>query len=183
MAQQRKNSRGRSNRGASRQQPAHADGNGLRAYLAGLGSGLFLAFILYLVTLPPDAPDGTVEQPQPAATRPAPTPEYEFYTVLPNQEITVEVDPADMPKPRSESPARQYLLQAGSFRQAEDADRRRAELLLLGLDPRVEETHGDTGRWYRVVLGPFESRSAMARARGLTAQQDIDTLLVQRGPD
>jgi hypothetical protein len=33
-----------------------------------------------------------------------------------------------------------------------------------------------------VVIGPFESRSAMARARSLTAQQDIDTLLVQRSP-
>jgi cell division protein FtsN len=72
-------------------------------------------------------------------------------------------------------------LQAGSFRQREDADRRRAELLLLGLEPRVEEATGDNGRWYRVYLGPYDSRAKMARARSLTAGQDIDTLLLKRG--
>jgi cell division protein FtsN len=183
MAQQRRSNRGKNGRGASRQDQAPPGGRGFRAYVAGLASGLFLAFIVYLVTLPPETGGDRADQPKPAASPAAPAPEYEFYTVLPNQEITVDVDPADMPKPRSESSAKQYLLQAGSFRESEDADRRRAELLLLGLTPRVEETHGDTGRWYRVVLGPFESRSAMARARGLTAQQDIDTLLVQRSPD
>ena len=68
-----------------------------------------------------------------------------------------------------------YLLQAGSFRQRDDADRRRAELLLLGLEPKVEEASSDNGRWFRVYLGPFESHAAMARARSLTANQDIDT--------
>ena len=73
-----------------------------------------------------------------------------------------------------------FLLQAGSFRQREDADRRRAELLLLGLEPRVEETTSDNGRWFRVYLGPFNSHAAMSKARGLTAAQDIDTLLLRR---
>ena len=71
-------------------------------------------------------------------------------------------------------------LQAGSFRQREDADRRRAELLLLGLEPRVEESKGDNGRWFRVYLGPFESRSKMSKARSLTAAQNIDTLVLKR---
>ena len=144
-------------------------------------SGLFLAFLVYLVSLPPEpASDGESETASAPTARPVPTPEYEFYELLPRQEITVEVDPAELPQPQSREKGPQFLLQAGSFRQAEDADRRRAELLLLGLDPSVEETHGETGRWYRVIIGPFESRSAMARARSLTAQQDIDTLLMQR---
>ncbi|MCH1459660.1 MAG: hypothetical protein L7U64_05660 [Luminiphilus sp.] len=29
-------------------------------------------------------------------------------------------------------------------------------------------------------MGPFESRSAMAKARSLTAQSDVDTLLLKR---
>lgn len=170
----------RTSRGASRQRAADAGSGGfLRPYLAGVGTGLFASFLVYLATLPADTPE---EADEPVATlqTPAPAPKYEFYELLPEQEITVDVDPAELPKPRSESDAPQYLLQAGSFRQATDADRRRAELLLLGLEPRVEETTGSTGRWYRVVIGPFESRSAMARARSLTAQQDIDTLLMQR---
>ena len=73
-----------------------------------------------------------------------------------------------------------YLLQAGSFRQLADADRRRAELLLLGLEPNIEETSGDNGRWYRVYVGPFDSRAKVSRARSLTAGQNIDTLLLKR---
>ena len=60
------------------------------------------------------------------------------------------------------------------------ADRRRGELALLGLEATVEPGDGDNGRWYRVYLGPFESRSEMARARSLTAQADMDTLLLKR---
>ncbi|WP_439106259.1 SPOR domain-containing protein [Congregibacter sp.] len=168
----------KSTRGASRQhEPSHS-GAGLKWYAAGVATGLFIAFMLYLVTLP--AEPGSAPELAGSPTVNTPEPEYEFFEVLPNQEITVDVDPADLPKPRSAGSGKQYLLQAGSFRQAADADRRRGELLLLGLNPSVEDTRGDTGRWYRVVLGPFDSRSAMAKARSLTAQQDIDTLLIQR---
>ena len=175
MAQRRSRSRG-----ASRQGSAAPAVSPLRWYGAGVASGLFIAFLVYLVSLPPEAPADSDAEPVAEARREAPTPEYEFYELLPKQEITVDVDPAELPQPRNRADGPQFLLQAGSFRQAEDADRRRAELLLLGLEPSVEETHGDTGRWYRVIIGPFESRSAMARARSLTAQQDIDTLLMQR---
>ena len=40
----------------------------------------------------------------------------------------------------------------------------------------------DNGRWFRVYLGPFASRSEMARARTLTAEADMDTLLLKRDP-
>jgi cell division protein FtsN len=101
--------------------------------------------------------------------------------MLPQQTIDGPVEPAEVTSPPSGSAGESYLLQAGSFRQREDADRRRAELLLLGLDPQVEETNSDNGRWFRVYLGPFSSHSQMTRARSLTAAQDIDTLLLKRG--
>ena len=61
-----------------------------------------------------------------------------------------------------------------------DADRRRGELALLGLESSIEQMDTDTGSWHRVYIGPFDSRSAMAKARALTAQSDIDTLLLKR---
>lgn len=170
----------KTSRGASRQSTAEASGSGFRWYGAGVATGLFIALMLYLITLPVDSGDSSEPTVATSPVANAPEPEYEFFEVLPNQKITVDVDPADLPKPRSATTGKQFLLQAGSFRQATDADRRRGELLLLGLNPKVEDTQGDTGRWFRVVLGPFESRSAMAKARSLTAQQDIDTLLIQR---
>ena len=72
----------------------------------------------------------------------------------------------------------QYILQIGSFRQQDDADRRRGELALLGLEATIEP--GESGEWYRVVVGPFDRRSDMARARSLAAQADMATLLRHR---
>ena len=118
--------------------------------------------------------------PPPPSVEVAASPRFDFYTVLPNQalELNPDIEPADL-EAGSQSRA-QYILQAGSFRQQSDADRRRGELALLGLEATVEPSDNDNGRWYRVYLGPFESRSEMARARTLTAQADMDTLLLKR---
>lgn len=107
-------------------------------------------------------------------------PRFDFYQVLPNQELDLspEIEPADL-RAASQSNT-EYLLQVGSFRQESDADRRRGELALLGLEASIEAGDGDNGRWYRVYLGPFTNRSEMARARTLTAQADMDTLLLKR---
>ncbi len=153
-----------------------------RWYGAGLVTGVFLSFLVYLGSLPPTAPgEHATTGPNTApATQTPPKPRFDFYKMLPEQTIEEEVEPAEVARPRSAEPAEIYLLQAGSFRQRQDADARRAELLLLGLEPRIEEASGDNGRWYRVFLGPYESRSQMSRARGLTAAQGIDTLLLKR---
>lgn len=157
-------------------------GGAWRWYGAGVLTGVFLSFLLYLGTLPTPGDGEMAQQGEPQAISEPPKPRFDFYTLLPEQSIDVEVAPAEMAKPRNTVTANSevYLLQAGSFRQRDDADRRRAELLLLGLEPKVEETSGDNGRWFRVYLGPFESRSRMAKARSLTAAQDIDTLVLKR---
>ena len=182
---------GSSKRGSTRRKKnAGSGGNGLKLYLAGVLSGVFLSALVYLSSLTPEAappppPPQTPAAPvQPDAIADAPKPRFDFYKLLPEQTIDVEVDevePArDVGKPGA---ADLYVLQAGSFRQREDADRRRAQLLLLGLEPTVEASSGDNGRWFRVYLGPFASRSDMNRVRGLTAGQDIDTLPLKRSGD
>lgn len=155
-----------------------------RWYFSGLISGIFLCFLTYLGTLPADT-TGIARTPetngpaQPPKAEP-PKPRFDFYTLLPEQTIDVEVDPGQTAKSRTSQKTELYLLQAGSFRQADDAERRRAELLLLGLEPNVEKINGDNGTWFRVYVGPFESPSRLARARSLTAAQNIDTLLLKR---
>lgn len=163
-------------------------GRGVRLYLTGVVTGVFLSFLAYLGTLPKPTEPGqeVASTEQPAAE--IPKPRFEFYTMLPQQTMEVEQPPepvepaADVPKPLAATAASQpYFLQAGSFRQQDDAERRRAEILLLGLDPQIEETNGDNGRWFRVSLGPFQSQDAIARARGLLANQKIETVLLRRG--
>jgi cell division protein FtsN len=170
-------------RQSSRSAPEARPGSGWRIYFGGLLSGVFLSFLLYLSALPPaNKPDlGPDAAPIAAVPAEPPKPRFDFYTMLPEQTIDGPVEPAEVAKPPPGAVQATYLLQAGSFRQREDADRRRAELLLLGLEPKVEESNSDNGRWFRVYLGPFNSHPAMTRARSLTAAQDIDTLLLKRG--
>ena len=170
----------RSSRGAA--EPPSLNQDHLKGFAAGALGGLVIgvASMAWLTT--------TNEQPATALSDPVitadpstgPKPRYDFFTVLPNQELDLasDVEPAGLSDNASDADL--YLLQAGSFRLQTDADRRRGELALLGLTATIEETRGDNGLWFRVYVGPFESRSAMARARSITAQQSIDTLLLKR---
>ncbi len=142
------------------------------------GAVLTLATVLYLnreKTVTDIPVSQAVEIEAPVAT-----PRFDFYTVLPNEELDLaaDVEPANVAMANTQADL--YVLQAGSFRNEKDADRRRGELVLLGLDASVDATDGENGRWFRVYIGPFESRSAMAKARSLTAQQSIDTLVLRR---
>lgn len=69
------------------------------------------------------------------------------------------------------------LLQAGSFRQAADANRRRADITLLGYPARVESVKSPGGEtWYRVQVGPFGDQGALTEARGSLRDQGIETV-------
>jgi cell division protein FtsN len=106
-----------------------------------------------------------------------PQPSFTFFNTLEDESFSLDTGRSVETGP---SEYTQYVLQAGSFRAIADADRRRGELALLGLESSIEQMDTDTGSWHRVYIGPFDSRSAMAKARALTAQSDIDTLLLKR---
>lgn len=156
----------------------------LRTYIAGVLSGIFISFLTYLWTLPPDEAPISVDTPTPQPEPAEPEVNFEFYERLKEQRVEVEtpaVEPAvDVAKPRASAAPDVYLLQAGAFRQKEDADSRRAELIFLGLEPTVQESGSGSERLYRVYLGPFDTRQDMNKARALTAGQGIDTLTLKR---
>ena len=94
-------------------------GKGVRLYLTGVLTGVFLSFLGYLVTLPD--PTGPAQEagsaPQPATE--VPKPRFDFYTLLPEQTLggekePVEVEPAaDVSKPPAPTAAPQpFFLQA-----------------------------------------------------------------------
>ncbi|MCY4426350.1 MAG: SPOR domain-containing protein [Halieaceae bacterium] len=172
-------------------------------FLTGLVCGAFAVGLLWLASQQPEVEE-TMERVAEATLGPAerPKPRFDFYTLLPEQNLEVvdaapgsvqasarktEAQPAParqelaLPSPAGQEAGR-YLLQAGSFRQAGDADSRRGELILLGLTARVEEFTTDSGRWFRVYVGPFESRSQLNRAQSLTTQSGIDTLILEKKP-
>ncbi len=148
-------------------------------------TGVFLSFIAWLATLPaPNTPQDEISGAE-SATAEVPKPRWDFYELLPEQTIEVDVEEelepaADISQPAAAGHAEQYILQAGSFRQEEDAKRRRAELILLGLSPSIREARDERGPLFRVNLGPFNSLDSVSRARGLTAGEGIDTLVLKR---
>ncbi|MBQ0795875.1 SPOR domain-containing protein [Zhongshania sp.] len=118
---------------------------------------------------------------------------FDFFTVLPEREVIVtdEQRPAAKPataiktadKPpvvKQDISDERYILQAGSFRQGADADRRRAQILLLGLDAKVESVEANGDRWHRVYVGPFQSHNTLTDARSKLINESIDTLVIRQ---
>ncbi|MEO4047124.1 SPOR domain-containing protein [Pseudomonas sp. CAU 1711] len=74
----------------------------------------------------------------------------------------------------------QFFLQAGSFRKREDADKVRAQLLLLGQNVQVESGKVREDTWHRVLVGPYANREQLAGAQKQLAASGFSNLLLQQ---
>lgn len=157
----------------------------IQGFIVGVVAGIVIgaAGMTWLIREDGPAVAGVVNGPADPATSAdeQQRPRFDFYRLLPEEELAVDAR-RQTPAERSAQTTKyqNYILQAGSFRRPEDADRRKGELAFLGLESTVERSENDSGVWYRVYIGPFDSRSDMMRARSLAAQSDIDTLLMKR---
>lgn len=175
----------------------------------GLMVGLFVAFLFHLgKTQLEQGGNGKaaqkVEQPaKPAKPEPKKdssddAPQFDFYAVLPKMEVIVPQNESDSgtrksrdtaqdkstserkPDTSTRSSNERYLLQAGSFRRNEDADRRRAELILKGFDAAIQSVDLESGdSWHRVMIGPYDNLNAMHRAQDQLAGNGIETLPIK----
>jgi len=74
-----------------------------------------------------------------------------------------------------------YLLQAGSFRSNPDADKVRANIILLGLPARVESIKNDKGEtFYRVYVGSFDTTADMQKAQTTLNANKISAVVVKQ---
>lgn len=73
--------------------------------------------------------------------------------------------PSDVPAaaPQAADPF-QYFVQAGAYRQPDEAEQQRARLMLMGLQARVSEREQAGRMVYRVRLGPFDRREEADKA-------------------
>lgn len=99
---------------------------------------------------------------------------FEFYQILQDSEVDTSHVDAYQSTPRGEQDF-YYMLQAASFRNSDDADRLRAKLIISGLvETNIRKTIGDNDQpWYRIVLGPYESRSKMNRTKDKLVSMQI----------
>jgi cell division protein FtsN len=107
---------------------------------------------------------------------------FSFYEVLPQFEVVVPED-EDSAKPatrreRKEAPG-SFLLQAGSFSAAADADRLQASLALLGFESHVQRVTIEDDVFNRVRIGPIEDLNAAQRTQRRLRDAGIDTLLMK----
>ena len=102
-----------------------------------------------------------------------PKPKFEFYTLLAkDRKNTPVTQPVVTPSLQAKAAAPQvvgatpavtakaasYLIQIASFKNRQEAERMKAALILKGFDVNITAISQQQVNWYRVIVGPFESR-------------------------
>ena len=154
--------------------------------------GAFVMFLVYLTDIPPqpsEFPNLTLlEEKSPTESvavvenneeTTQPKPRFDFYQLLKDSEVTQLEGPSEKPLPARQTT--QYTLQVGSFRNPADADRLRAELILMNLEARVEQvTVRNAETWNRVLVGPYSTQGQMAKVRDTLAANNLDSLVFKQ---
>ena len=175
--------------------------------LAGLAIGLFVSFLLYLDKQPAEqvsftdavkqelkkareqqAEDQSNEAGEGAAEKSDKKPRFEFYTILSELEVFVpepEVK-TTAPKPETQlqtnSPtqtSKKYLLQAGSFKSNDDAERLKASLALLGVQSSIQNVTINQDSWHRVRIGPFSNPVLLRETLNTLKQNNIHAMTME----
>ena len=120
----------------------------------------------------------SLAKPEPPAERKL---EFEFPKILAESEVATNPAPyeADLPDQADTVPS-EYLIQAASFRSADDAETLRAQLLLQDLPVSMSRVALQDGSWYRVTVGPYDSQTEAARALTRLRQQDLRAIMLKR---
>ena len=150
-------------------------------FIAGLVMGAFAASY-YFIKNPVAAP-APKEDPKPKVTENrTPKPRFDFYKLLQESETIVPAsEAAGEEKPAQQEAGVEYLIQVGSFPKAEDADKLRAQLILLNLDAGIEKVEIRKGEiWHRVVVGPFDNQNALTSARSQLVKNEYNALVLKR---
>lgn len=168
-----------------RRAPAKRQLPGWLWLLVGGVLGAFITFLFYLWNVAPQ-PAIATEKPNTVKTdaeNRTPKPRFDFYKLLQESEVIV---PATEPARTSETGAAptkpvEYVLQVGSFASQADADRLRAQLIMLNLDARLEQVSIRNGEiWHRVMVGPFTDQARLNSARSALVNNQYNALMLKR---
>lgn len=172
--------------------------------LFGLAIGLSVAFAIYqkdmvpepeslpvaqvpasmATSLAPEVQAVTEQTAEPTPVEDPPEERFTFYDMLPNFEVIIPEEEPDVSQDRELEAVQEpglYVLQAGSFAELADADRRRAELALQGIESRVQRVAIDDKTYHRVRIGPLTDLDELNRVRSQLRQANIDVLRIRLG--
>ena len=159
------------------------------SFAAGIVCGGLLTFVgvllpgLFGAKADADAPPlakGAESGPTPAQA----APKFEFFDSLPKNKLAApRPDPAAAASPVAARRDVEYLLQAGSFSNREDADKLRAAVASWGLNAETSSAQlADGIERFRVLVGPYSGDADLRRAIGKLRDQNLDPLPIARKP-
>jgi cell division protein FtsN len=168
-------------------------------FTIGLLIGLVIATAVYIYDRRPGANiaanSAPISNEKEGSTSSAPTPDsaqsgdsgtdFDFYDMLPKQEVEVARDKA---KPTGSTSAAgaidtpgSYILQVGSYRNFADADRVRAKLAIQGVESNIQKISIDNDVWHRVRIGPINNLNKLEETRRKLREAQIDALVIKQG--
>jgi len=115
-------------------------------------------------------------------------PRFEFYTILSELEVFVpepEIENEKLDKSNispvtiSTSVSKKYLLQAGSFKSQQDAERLKASLALLGVQSSIQSVNINRDNWHRVRIGPFSNPTLLRETLSTLKQNNIHAMTME----
>lgn len=156
--------------------------------ITGLLAGLFIAFLFFLNQQPQQHPSTPVTESKPTTPKSSVKPpkdtqgnsELEFYKILPKLQVEVPEKEQTEKKPEKVEKPGLYVLQVGSFRRYEDADKQKAKLAFLGIESHIQKaTDKKGGTWHRVRVGPYKDLERLNDIRVILHKNAIETLLMK----
>ena len=126
----------------------------------------------------PPQPQDVAKTPPPAA--PTDIPPAKATTPTEPVKEVASLPPATDKAKTAPATAPQVTLQVGSFRRYEEADRRKAELALLGFNASVQAANVNGETWHRVKIGPLPDAEAR-KVRDRLKAVGMNPMLVKGG--
>ena len=172
----------------------------LLPFLTGLSIGLLIAFAVFLYhyrglvngvvpdvvvtnsgTTAPATTSGPGPEQEPGSEVPAPT--FDFYRILPGREVSLsEWVAEDSPKstPAAAKENELLILQVGSFKTIEAADKIKAQLAILGIEADVQRVViNGQDVLHRVRIGPFQDTGKFEQTRQRLIGNDLDFMVLK----
>ena len=111
-------------------------------------------------------------------------PRFDFYTILPELEVAIPEEEliAASKKPTNKNTADgiDYMLQAGSFRSLEQADRLKAKLALEGIVASIQTVRiKDSETWHRVRVGPIRDIATLNQTRKRLSDIGVPSIVIK----
>ena len=126
-----------------------------------------------------DAPPVAAQPAKPAEPE---EPRYDFYTILPQAEVVVpdyEIKTRVREELVGKSKTTKYVMQAGSFRDSEDAEKHKLKLAQLGIESRIESAKVGNVIWHRVKIGPYDNPSSVSTIKELLSKNGIGVIVTE----